>query len=179
MSDAPTLALQCAAKPSVMFSGGIVRKEEIEDPLKEYAFDFFYWFSRFEFALKENHFLKRCAVGDNAEPGWDAFVERYANEFEHTDETNKLIELNPRRQKVGENLDLQWRDVGMEDCNSELCKVVRLLKTIRNNLFHGGKHGAEGWDNPERTQDLLITGKSILDQLARLADIEADYTCYY
>jgi hypothetical protein len=162
-----------------MFSGEIVRKEDINDPLKEYAFDFFYWFSRFEFALKENRFLKRNGAGENAEPGWDAFVERYAETFEHTVETNKLIELNPKRQKIGEHSDLQWREVGLADCNSELCRVVRLLKTIRNNLFHGGKHGAEGWDNPERTQDLLVTGKSILDQLARLADIEADYTQYY
>lgn len=164
---------------SVSFYGEIVRKEDIEHPLKEYAFDFFYWFSRFEFALKENHFLKRNRIGDNAEPGWDAFVERYAKTFEHTDETKKLIELNPRRQKVAENLNLQWRDVGMEDCNSDLCRVVRLLKTIRNNLFHGGKHGAEDWDNPVRTQDLLVTGRQILDQLARMADIEEDYTKYY
>ncbi|MES1383898.1 hypothetical protein ABUU23_19015, partial [Vibrio cholerae] len=59
------------------------------------------------------------------------------------------------------------------------CRVIRLLKTVRNNLFHGGKHGADGWDNPERTQELLVIGKSILDHLARLADIEADYTQYY
>jgi hypothetical protein len=51
---------------------------------------------------------------------------------------------------------------------------IRLLKTIRNNLFHGRKHGADGWDKPARIQDLLETGKLILDQLARLADIEAD-----
>lgn len=164
---------------NVILSGEIVRKEDIKDPLKEYAFDFFYWFSRFEFALKENRFLNRNGIGDNAEPGWDAFVGKYAEAFEHTDETIKLIELNPKRQKVGENSDLQWRDVGLEDCNSDLCKVVRLLKTIRNNLFHGGKHGAEGWDNPARTQDLLVKGKLILDQLARLAGIEADYTQYY
>ena len=36
-----------------------MRKEDIEDNLKELAFDFFYWFSRFEFALKENKFLRR------------------------------------------------------------------------------------------------------------------------
>lgn len=156
-----------------------MRKDDIKDNLKEQAFDFFYWFSRFEFALKENNFLKRNRAGENAEPGWDAFVERYAEAFEHTEKTNKLVNLNPKRQKVAEHSDLEWREVGLDDCNSELCKVVRLLKTIRNNLFHGGKHGAEGWDNPERTEELLVVGKSILDQLARLADIEADYTQYY
>lgn len=156
-----------------------MRKEDINAHLKDYAFDFFYWFSRFEFALKENRFLNRHGAGDNAEPGWNAFVEKYAHTFEHTNETKKLFELNPKKQKIGENSGLQWHHVGLADCKSDLCKVVRLLKTIRNNLFHGGKHGADGWDNPERTQDLLTTGKLILDQLARLADIEADYTQYY
>lgn len=69
--------------------------------------------------------------------------------------------------------------MGLDDCGSDLCIVVRLLKTIRNNLFHGGKHGAEGWDDPERTKELLEVGKTILDQLAELATFEADYTQYY
>lgn len=156
-----------------------MRKDEISENLKERAFDFFYWFSRFEYALKENQFLQHCGVGDNAEPGWDVFVERYAGAFDHTEQTIKLIELNPKRQKVGVHSKLEWREVGLADCSSELCKVIRLLKTIRNNLFHGGKHGAEGWDNKERTEELLVTGKSILDQLAELAQIEVDYARYY
>lgn len=156
-----------------------MRKNDIDELLKNQAFDFFYWFSRFEFALKENHILKREDIGENAEPGWEAFVDRYAEKFDHTPETSKLIELNPKRQKIGEHLELVWHEVGLVDCNSELGRVVRLLKTVRNNLFHGGKHGAEGWDNPERTAELLTIGKSTLDELARLADIEADYSGYY
>ena len=156
-----------------------MRKEDINDSLRDFAFDYFYWFSRFEFALKENNYLKRTNAGENAEPGWDSFVEANENEFNHTEQTQKLILLNPKRQKVGLSSDLEWREVGLEDCKSELCKVVRLLKTIRNNLFHGGKHGADGWDNPERTAELLQVGKKILDQLAELANFEADYTQYY
>lgn len=162
-----------------MFSGEVVRKEDINNELKDLAFDFFYWFSRFEFALKENEYLKRDGAGDNAEPGWEKFIDQHKPTFRHTDETRKLLELNPKRQKVGGNSDLKWRNVGLDDCDSELCKVVRLLKTIRNNLFHGGKHGAQGWDDPERTQELLVVGKTILDQLAGLANLEADYTQYY
>ncbi|EPA8366055.1 hypothetical protein ACQ676_001547 [Vibrio fluvialis] len=156
-----------------------MRKEDIQSDLKNLAFDFFYWFSRFEFALKENKFLKREGDGENAEPGWDTFVERYSQTFQHSEQTMRLLELSPKRQKVGPNLDLEWRNVGLDDCRSELCKVIRLLKTIRNNLFHGGKHGADGWDEPHRSKELLEVGKSILDQLARAADFEADYTQYY
>jgi hypothetical protein len=162
-----------------MFQVGIVRKEDIKGELRDLAFDFFYWFSRFEFALKENQLLKRGSEGDNAEPGWEAFTEKYSSDFQHTDETLKLLELNPKRQKVGVNSTLEWKDVGLADCNAELCKVVRLLKTIRNNLFHGGKHSAEGWDNPDRTRELLTIGKTILDQLAEVAGFEAGYTRHY
>lgn len=54
-----------------------------------------------------------------------------------------------------------------------------MLKTIRNNLFHGGKHGDVDMDSKERNKELLKLGKLILDELANIADIEADYTRYY
>lgn len=156
-----------------------MRREDMQDELKDFAFDFFYWFSRFEFALKENKFLKRNDVGENAEPGWDAFIERYAGIFQHSEQTRELLELSPMRQKVGPYSVVEWKKVGMGDCRSDLCRVVRLLKTVRNNLFHGGKHGADGWDDPDRTKKLLLSGKAILDQLAAMAGFEADYTQYY
>ena len=53
------------------------------------------------------------------------------------------------------------------------------MKTVRNNLFHGGKHGSEGWDDPKETELLLASGKAVLDQLAQPAALEADYTQYY
>ncbi|MGK0546664.1 hypothetical protein ACSEE7_14285 [Halomonas cupida] len=156
-----------------------MRREEISEDIKELAFDFFYWFSRFEFSLKENKILKSRRVGANAEPGWCFFAREYAESFQASEASRRLLELNPKRQKVGENLDLEWRDVGLYDCNSELCKVVRLLNTIRNNLFHGGKHGAEGWDDIERNKELLTVGRETLDQLARVAGFEEDYTGHY
>jgi len=57
--------------------------------------------------------------------------------------------------------------------------VVTLLKTVRNNLFHGGKHGDDGWDDPERILTLLELSIRVLDELADLADFGADYTRYY
>lgn len=56
---------------------------------------------------------------------------------------------------------------------------IRLAQTARNNLFHGGKHGAEGWDDPERTAGLLTLGIAVLDQIAENTGLAADYTgCY-
>lgn len=156
-----------------------MRREDITDELKDLAFDFLYWFSRFEFSLKENKFLKNDKIGANAEPAWDDFVVQYAADFKHTPQTQELLRLNPMRQKVGANSCLEWKDVVLDDCLSDLCKIVRLLKTIRNNLFHGGKHGAEGWDDVNRTMQLLSCGKSILDQLIGMTNFQADYARYY
>lgn len=156
-----------------------MRRDEINNELKNLAFEFFYSFSRFEFTLKENKLLKSIQPGKNAEPGWVAFSSKYKRVFQHTDQTRKLLELKPKGQKVGENLELEWKDVGLNDCDSDLCSVVRMLKTIRNNLFHGGKHGADGWDDPERTKELLMLGKIILDQLAEIAGFDADYMQLY
>ena len=46
--------------------------------------------------------------------------------------------------------DMAWKPVDLSKCRSELAMVVRLLKTMRNNLFHGGKKGPEGWSQPLR-----------------------------
>ncbi len=156
-----------------------MRREAIDHELKDLSFELFYWFSRFEFALKENRYLKSEENGSKAEPDWGKFVEDNHGNYQLTDVANRLIELHPKRQIVGENKDLIWKKVGIEDCKSNLCIVVRMLKTIRNNLFHGGKHGDSDMDSKKRNCELLRVGKMVLDQLAAHAGIEADYTRYY
>lgn len=48
-----------------------MRREEIDIELKDATFEYFFWFSRFEFALKENRYLKDHAQGAKAEPSWE------------------------------------------------------------------------------------------------------------
>lgn len=50
---------------------------------------------------------------------------------------------------------------------------------MRNNLFHGGKHGDMEQDDVSRNILLLKLGKEVLDELAVLADVEGDYLRYY
>lgn len=54
-----------------------------------------------------------------------------------------------------------------------------MLNTVRNNLFHGGKHGDIDVDNKKRNKELLTIGKVILKQLAELSGIEHDYMRHY
>lgn len=156
-----------------------MRKEDVPSNLSNLAFDFFYWFSRFEFALKENGYLKSHVPGVKAEPGWQDFVDRWATQYKISTEAAHLLSSPPERQVVGAGDNLDWKPVGLTDCKSDLAKVVRLIATVRNNLFHGGKHSAAGWDDPERTKKLLIDSKEVLVHLAQLASIEADYTRHY
>lgn len=156
-----------------------MRKEDVAANLSNLAFDFFYWFSRLEFALKENGYLKSHVPGENAEPGWDEFVNKWQEQYTSSAEARLLLKSPPERQVVLEGDKLHWRAVGLGDCKSDLARVVRLVKTVRNNLFHGGKHGGAGWDDPKRTQELLEASLALLRQFAGLASIEADFTQYY
>lgn len=156
-----------------------MRKGEIPNELSLLAFDFFYRFSRFEFCLKENGYLKSEITGQKAEPGWDKFVERHAETYVLTAEAAELLASPPDRQVVGDGLALEWVPVGFHDCRSDLSKVVRAVKTVRNNLFHGGKHGAAGWDIPERTHYLITWSAAVLECLVETGDFRGDYERFY
>lgn len=155
-----------------------MRHESIPDDLKRLAFDFFYWFSRFEFALKEARFLKSKVVGAKAEADWDNFIAKFRDEYLPSPAAKALIDAKPQRQIVGA-AELEFRDVGFNPGVSDLERVVRLAQTVRNNLFHGGKHGSDYWDEPGRMRMLLSTTIKVLDDLAGLAGLQGDYErCY-
>lgn len=152
--------------------------ENVDTNLRSRVFEFFYWFSRFEFALKERKFLKSKVVGARAEPDWADFIKAYEGQYELSQAGGSLVAQNPKVQIVGQH-ELEFLPVTYKDQPSELRQVVTLLKTVRNNLFHGGKHGDDGWDDPERILTLLELSIRVLDELADLADFGADYTRYY
>lgn len=156
-----------------------MRKEDVASDLSKLAFDFFYWFSRFEFALKENGYLKSRQAGAKADAGWADFVGKWESQFSISPGAKVLLDFPPEQQIVLVGAKLDWRPVGLSDLKTDLARVVRLVKTVRNNLFHGGKHGGKGWDDPKRTEELLLAAKAVLDQLSELASIEADYRQYY
>lgn len=155
-----------------------MRYDDIPDDLKRLAFDFFYWFSRFEFALKEARILKSRDVGAKAEAGWTDFIARYRNVYQPSVAARALIDARPQRQIVGA-VDLEYCDVCFNPGASDLERVVRLSQTVRNNLFHGGKHGIDYWDDPERMRMLVSTTIKVLDDLADLAGLQGDYQRYY
>ena len=155
-----------------------MRHDEIPDDLRPLIYDFFFWFSRFEYALKEARILKSAEPGVNAEPDWTRFINERKDSYKIGAVGEALIAANPQRQIVTAT-DLDFRDVDFNPGASDLERVVRLAKTVRNNLFHGGKHGSAYWNNADRMRLLLETTIAVLDDLADQMDLNSDYRSEY
>lgn len=156
-----------------------MRHDEIPDELRPLIYDFFFWFSRLEYALKEARFLKNFEPGANAEPGWSRFINERKDSYKIGAAGKALIAANPQRQIVTAEGNLNFRDVGFNPGASDLERVVRLAQTVRNNLFHGGKHGSAYWVDADRMRLLLETTIAVLDDLADQLELASDYRSEY
>ena len=156
-----------------------MKRTEITPSLQDAAFDFLFWFSRFEFGLKEKQFLKSTDAGKKAEPNWDKFVKKHRNGYAPGPGARALIAARPRQQVVAANAGLGWKELQFEANEFELQKVTLLLRLVRNNLFHGGRHGDKQWDDPEGTVRLLGQAQLALDELAELGGFGNDYRRSY
>jgi hypothetical protein len=156
-----------------------MRHEDIAEPLRTLAFDFFFFFSRFEFALKEAGYLKSDKPEAAAQAGWGRYTKAFEAQYVLSAQGQALIDAQPQKQVVAANQDLVFSPVTFKAGDSDLEKVTMLARTVRNNLFHGGKHVAKGWDDPKRMRNLLEVALATLDDLAEQTGLQADYTGHY
>ena len=111
---------------------------------RELVFDFFWKFAKLECVLKREGYLTTGRNGE-AKPDWVKFsttIQDRLNEVHISDfkeAIQKLITCPPRCQMVREN-ELIWQQLERRSDESEAAFVVRLVRTARNNLFHGGKY---------------------------------------
>ena len=104
--------------------------------------NFLLFFARFEYAMKRAGFLK----GDEkkAEADWD----KLAVDLRATFGTSTSVKFNeaveylckhpPKKQIVIEGK-LDWAAARQDQSESKSQYVLRLVRSVRNNLFHGGK----------------------------------------
>lgn len=144
-------------------------RSDITPTFERTAFDFMYAFARFEFCLKEAGYLKSDKPGKKAEPNWDKFVRSNRARYQLSEHANALLKADPQQQFSTSKGTLAWREIDFDPNEFELQIVVLLLRATRNNLFHGGKKGVNGWDDVNRTMSILTHGKAVLDELAVFA----------
>ena len=136
------------------------------------SFEYLYWFSRFEYTLKENTLVQTDRF-HNAQPNWNKFIEDYSEHYLISDCAKELIILKPYEQKFIDN-SLVWNEINLNiRCDNNLDKVVLLLKTARNNLFHGGKHSQE-IENIDRDINILKVSIIVIKELAGLESFGAE-----
>lgn len=129
--------------------------------------DFFCKFSVFECALKREGFL-RTGPNDGAQANWDRFGREVQGRFAQVsipgfaEAVDKLRQLAPRRQVV-RNGQLGWEPIVQGNDESEESYILRLLKTARNNLFHGGKYPDGPIKEVARDRDILVSARAVLD----------------
>jgi len=125
--------------------------------------EFFLCFSRFEYALKATGF----ATGgrDHIRPEWRRFARSLRDKFDKKSDADVLkacdyiLDVPPRKQ-VLVNGKLAWNTQACSRGESEVEFLLRMVGSVRNNLFHGGKHNIEVHENTARSEALLRSSLS-------------------
>ena len=130
------------------------------------VFEFLELYASFEWALKTTGCLKSQKPKARAEPDWDEFTRSLNGRLlacrEADDARAFLILKPPKEQRIDENGRLGWEPVKAK--SSEERYLLRLVQTVRNNLFHGGKYAAPVGPigEPARDRPLLEASIAIL-----------------
>lgn len=110
---------------------------------KELVIDYFAVFSRFEHALKVTGYRKRGSY-DAVNADWTRFSGDACPWFNAipealNDAVNYLLQHPPYQQVIKQGA-LDWKLRTFKEEDTVATRVLEAVKTVRNNLFHGGKH---------------------------------------
>ena len=135
---------------------------------RKLAWEFFVFFSRFEYALKRTpSYLK--GGPKKAVPNWDQFGRDYDESFHalQTEAVCKAVEYfksrPPLKQVVDAAGNLGWSEPQEYSAGPELEWVLLAIRAVRNNLFHGGKFPLHGVHDSSRDRQLLEFSIAILN----------------
>lgn len=140
--------------------------------------EFFMKFSRFEFALKISGFAR--GNENYVTPAWSRFVQTISKNFNknRTPELSQACDyylVNPPQQQVLVGDSLGW-NASIPETNNGPELILKLVKRVRNNLFHGGKYNAELHEETARSEELLRNGLIILEECLYLSpDVKSAY----
>jgi hypothetical protein len=160
-----------SAVPSFAAPESILRIANATD--RRLAWEFFVFFSRFEYALKRNQRFLRPGTGD-AEANWDRFASDFNAAFLALDQPPlhaavDFYQASAPRKQLRSDGSMSWSEPQSWDKREPLLIwLLRVVRTVRNNLFHGGKFPLIPISDPSRDRDLLIHAIAILAACLRL-----------
>jgi len=144
----------------------------------ELACEFLAVFSRMEYALKSTSY----AIGGEkkVDPAWDRFANDINQKFlaiapqELVEACDYLLAQPPRKQVLQDNR-IAFVDQVIDHQQAKTQQVLQMVRTVRNNLFHGGKYCPEGEREAGRNQLLVehslrvLLACSAIDEVVRLS----------
>lgn len=110
----------------------------------ELVVQFFVTFSRFEYALKRAGYVKGSHY---ASADWNSFAKKKletkiasVQNPEFIKAKAFLLDAPPQKQIVVNNNHMRWQNNLKRHEEGDAEYVLRLVRDVRNNLFHGGKY---------------------------------------
>ncbi len=143
--------------------------ESFSEEDRERLFGFLALFARWECALKSTGYAR--TNGQFAMPDWDRFARDNEGAVGALADGNfvaarTFLLASPPRKQVLNNGTVEWRDNPRRQNETNAGYLFRVVKDVRNNLFHGGKFvtGIE----PELARD-----RALVDHATRLLESAA------
>ena len=137
------------------------------------AIEFIAVFSRMEHALKSTGY----ALGNEGKvvPAWDRFANEINEQFEQINDEEiiraKELLLNaPPRKQVLRNGQVVFQDQEVDHNQRPTQQAIRFVRTVRNNLFHGGKYLPKGEVELGRNEALVRASLKVLKACVVLND---------
>src|SRR5437867_9427946 len=124
---------------------------------RELTLEFLATFARFEFALKKAGY----AQGDNSKvsPDWDSFARDVAKlsaaVLAPVINACQYLQQHPPKKQVLQNGALHWVE-RQGTSGSAIVDVLLSVRTVRNNVFHGGKFPDGMITDPLRDEQLIL-----------------------
>jgi hypothetical protein len=146
---------------------------------QELIFEFFITFSRFEYSLKRMRFLDKSK--QYAKPDWMAYSNclslRYSQMVPELKRLGKEFDKPPKEQRR-EGDRIKWKIMERGKDENDIDWILRCIRTVRNNLFHGGKFPWNEKDpdnhpevDPVRNRKLVFASLDILECIIK-TDVE-------
>jgi hypothetical protein len=104
---------------------------------------------------------------------WDVFANSLKGKFSAVQDADFIkalafLKASPPRKQVVAGFGTDWKDSVQAAGDTDEQFVIRLIRVVRNNLFHGGKSFTDGEKVVGRNAELMQAGLVVMEQSLKL-----------